>query len=169
MRTYGKELLFLFEQLKKIKKCSGPKRKYPNSYKESITSFQSKTITALFDICTWKCDLRNCICSKIAAIAFVSIPALEYEFLLDQRGPRLTSIAECDKNEIRKLKKRLERKSRSQALMQVVVNKNEDQNLKSVDNIDSSDSSDDSIFQTLSLGSDFEKNLLDMSKKICQV
>lgn len=55
-------VLKLHEQLEKIKKCSGPKRKYPNSYKDSVTSFKSKTETALFDICTCKCDLSNCIC-----------------------------------------------------------------------------------------------------------
>lgn len=39
----------------------------------------------------------------------------------------------------------LERKSRSQALMQNVLQKMEDQNPQSVDNIDSSDSKDDSM------------------------
>lgn len=105
-------------QLEKIKKCSGPKRKFPNSYKDSVTSFQSKTKTVLFDICICKCDLRNCICSIDK-----KVPALEYEILLDQRVPRLMSIAECDKNKTKKLKKRLERKSRSQDVMQVIENK----------------------------------------------
>lgn len=44
-------------QLEKIKKCSGPKRKFPNSYKDSLTSFQLKTKTVLFDICI--CNLRQ--------------------------------------------------------------------------------------------------------------
>lgn len=153
-------VLKLHEQLEKIKKCSGPKRKYPNSYKDAVTSFQSKTETALFDICTCKCDLSNCICSIDK-----KVPALEHEFLLDQRGPRLMSIAECDKNETKKLKKRLERKSRSQALMQVVVKKTEDENLKSVDNIDSGDSTDDSMSHTSCQDSDFEINVLDTSQK----
>lgn len=78
-------------QLEKIKKCSGPKRKFPNSYKDSVTSFQSKTKTVLFDICTCKCDLSNCICSIDN-----KVPALEHEFLLDQRVPRLMSIIDVN-------------------------------------------------------------------------
>lgn len=111
-------VLKLHEQLEKINKCSRPKRKYPNSYKDSVISFQSKNKTVLFDICTCKCHLSNCICSIDK-----KVPALEHEFLLDQRGPRLKTNAECDKNDTKKLKKRLERKSRSQSVMQVAVNK----------------------------------------------
>lgn len=51
------------------------------------------------------------------------------------------SIAECDKNKTKK----------------VVVNKTEDQNLMSVDNIDSSDSTDESMSETSSRGDDFEE------------
>lgn len=53
-----------------------------------------------------------------------------------------------------------------QAVMQVIKNQTEGQNLKYVDNIDSSDRTDDSMSEMSSRGGDFENNLLDMGQQI---
>lgn len=56
-----------------------------------------------------------------------------------------------------------------QAVMQVIKNQTEGQNLKYVDNIDSSDRTDDSMSEMSSRSGDFENNLLDMGQKLYQV
>nr|CAH7712438.1 unnamed protein product [Callosobruchus chinensis] len=66
----------------------------------------------LFDICYCKCaDKISCKCEKTK-----KIPALEWDFIIDQRGQRKMAIGNVDKKETNKLKRKHERMSKSSNL-----------------------------------------------------
>lgn len=87
-------------------------RKETDSYIQKITQFKDASLK-LFDICSCKCScISQCQCEKSR-----KIPALERDFLEDQRGSRCMIIAAVDKIESIRLQKRYIRKESTQKQM----------------------------------------------------
>ena len=87
-------------------------RKETDSYKEKISQFKDASLK-LFDICSCKCScISQCQCEKSR-----KIPALERDFLEDQRGSRYMIIAAVDQIESIRLQKRYIRKESTQKQM----------------------------------------------------
>lgn len=68
----------------------------------------------LFDICSCKClNLKNCSCARNR-----KIPALEHDFIIDQRTKRRLMISSTDKKRTKTLANRAERQTKSVAVRQ---------------------------------------------------
>ena len=66
-----------------------------------------KDLDTLFDICSCKCkELSSCCCPMV-----LKVPAIEHDFLTDQRTIRVGRIAGVDKKESARAERRLKRKS----------------------------------------------------------
>jgi hypothetical protein len=66
-----------------------------------------KDLDTLFDICSCKCkELSSCCCPMV-----LKVPAIEHDFLTDQRTIRVGRIAGIDKKESARAERRLKRKS----------------------------------------------------------
>ncbi|KAK0043374.1 hypothetical protein Bpfe_027193 [Biomphalaria pfeifferi] len=101
LNKYHKTFMNLLKPYKS-RKDSGP-------YQEKISQFKDES-KKLFDICSCKCSfISQCQCEKSR-----KIPAIERDFLEDQRGPRGMIIAKVDEAESIKLQKRYIRKELTQ-------------------------------------------------------
>lgn len=104
LNKYHKTFMNLLKPYKS-RKDSGP-------YREKISQFKNES-KKLFDICSCKCSfISQCQCEKSR-----KIPAIERDFLEDQRGPRGMIIAKVDEAESIKLQKRYIRKELTQRQM----------------------------------------------------
>ena len=66
-----------------------------------------KDLDTLFDICSCKCkELSSCCCPMV-----LKVPAIEHDFLTDQRTIRVGRIAGIDKKESARAERRLKEKS----------------------------------------------------------
>ena len=66
-----------------------------------------KDLDTLFDICSCKCkELSSCCCPMV-----LKVPAIEHDFLTDQRTIRVGRIAGIDKKESARAERRLKQKS----------------------------------------------------------